>query len=79
MRIAIASDHAGFQYKSDIKAFLSSKGYDVRDFGCYSDAAADYPQFIRPAAQAVANGDCAKGIVLCRCATATSSEERISE
>ena len=64
MKIAIASDHAGFQYKNDIKAFLITKGYDVRDFGTYSDAAADYPQFIRPAAQAVASGECDKGIVL---------------
>ena len=63
MKIAIASDHAGFQYKSDIKAFLISKGYDVCDFGTYSDAAADYPEFIRPAAQAVAKGECDKGIV----------------
>ena len=64
MKIAIASDHAGFQYKCDIKAFLISKGYDVHDFGTHSKASADYPQFIRPAAQAVACGDCDRGIVL---------------
>jgi len=64
MRIAIASDHAGFQYKGNIKTFLISKGHDVHDFGTYSEAPADYPQFIRPAAQAVARGDCDKGIVL---------------
>jgi ribose 5-phosphate isomerase B len=64
MKIALASDHAGFRYKSDIKAFLIAKGYDVHDFGTYSDASTDYPQFIRPAAQAVACGDCDRGIVL---------------
>ena len=64
MKIAIASDHAGFQYKCDIKTFLISKGYDVHDFGTHSKAPADYPQFIRPAAQAVARGECDRGIVL---------------
>lgn len=62
--IAIASDHAGFHYKEAIKAMLLSAGHAVRDFGADSDAACDYPDFIRPAAEAVARGECERGIVL---------------
>ena len=64
MRIAIASDHAGFAYKTLLSAFLASQGHEVRDFGTASDQPCDYPLFIRPAAVAVARGDCARGIVL---------------
>ena len=64
MKIAIASDHAGFAYKERIKVELVQLGHDVRDFGTSSDAPVDYPAFIRPAAQAVASGQCERGIVL---------------
>jgi ribose 5-phosphate isomerase B len=64
MRIAIASDHAGFRYKEELKRFLGGSGHEVVDFGTDSEAAADYPLFIRPAAEAVASGDCERGIVL---------------
>ena len=64
MKIAIGSDHAGFAYKEKIKAMLLADGHTVRDFGTHSDAACDYPDFVRPAAQAVADGRCERGIVL---------------
>jgi ribose 5-phosphate isomerase B len=64
MKIAIASDHAGFQYKQAISEFLAGLGHDVRDFGTNSTARCDYPDFIRPAAEAVASGDCQRGIIL---------------
>ena len=64
MKIAIASDHAGFAYKEKIKALLQSLGHEIRDFGTASDAPVDYPVFIRPAAEAVARGECECGIVL---------------
>lgn len=64
MKIAIASDHAGFAYKERIKVLLASLGHEVRDFGTDSNAPVDYPMFIRPAAEAVARGECARGIVL---------------
>ncbi|MCZ6708565.1 MAG: ribose 5-phosphate isomerase B [Chloroflexi bacterium] len=64
MRIAIASDHAGFQYKQALKDFLTADGHDVQDFGTDSEDAVDYPLVIRPAADAVARGDCERGIVL---------------
>ncbi len=62
--IAIGSDHAGFAYKEKIKEALLAQGHTVRDFGTYSDAACDYPDFIRPVAEAVARGEFQRGIVL---------------
>jgi ribose 5-phosphate isomerase B len=64
MKIALASDHAGFAYKERIKAWLVEAGHDVRDFGTASEEPVDYPVFIRPAAEAVARGECERGIVL---------------
>jgi ribose 5-phosphate isomerase B len=62
--VAIGSDHAGFAYKEKIKAMLLAEGHTVRDFGTYSDAPCDYPDFIRPTAEAVARGEFERGIVL---------------
>ena len=64
MKIAIASDHAGFEYKEAIKRWLQQRGHDVRDFGTFSTERVDYPDFIRPAAEAVARGEYERGIVL---------------
>ena len=64
MRIALASDHAGFAYKESVKAQLIELAHEVRDFGTTSQAPVDYPLFIRPAAEAVARGECERGIVL---------------
>lgn len=63
--IAIASDHGGYALKEHIKAYLASKGITCQDFGTDSTASCDYPQFGRAAAQAVAEGRCEKGIVIC--------------
>ena len=63
MKISLGSDHAGFHYKEKVKAYLISKGHEVLDCGTHSDAPVPYPQFIRPAAQAVANGECERAIV----------------
>jgi ribose 5-phosphate isomerase B len=62
--IAIGSDHAGFAYKEKIKATLLAEGHAVRDFGTTSEAPCDYPDFIRPVAEAVAQGEFDRGIVL---------------
>ncbi len=64
MKIAIGTDHAGFHYKEKIKAFLIAQGHEVKDFGTFSDASCDYPDFVFPAANAVASGDYDRGIVL---------------
>ncbi len=64
MKIAIASDHAGFDYKTLIIRHLADLGHEVVDFGTSSTVPVDYPDFIHPAAAAVANGQCERGIVL---------------
>ena len=64
MRIALASDHAGYRYKMMLAKHLTSLGHDVADFGTHSEEPVDYPDFIRPAAEAVARGECERGIVL---------------
>src|SRR5947207_4098365 len=64
MRIAIASDHAGFRYKTALAKHLVSLGHEVADFGTSSEEPVDYPDFIRPAAEAVARGECERGVVL---------------
>jgi ribose 5-phosphate isomerase B len=64
MRISIGSDHAGFRYKTAIVSHLSALGHEVVDFGTWSTEPVDYPDFIHPAAQAVEDGSCERGIVL---------------
>ena len=62
--IAMGCDHAGYAYKEKIKAYLRAKGIEVKDFGTDSAESCDYPDYVRPAAQAVAQGRCTLGIVL---------------
>jgi len=62
--VAIGSDHAGFEYKEAILAHLEGRGIAVKDFGTDSDASCDYPDFIRPTAEAVSRGEASHGIVL---------------
>ena len=64
MKIGIGSDHAGFAYKEVIREHLEKQGHEVLDFGTDSDESCDYPLFIRPVAEAVAAGECERGIVL---------------
>ena len=63
-KVAIGSDHAGYQYKEQIKEFLRSKGIVVQDFGTDSKEPVDYPLLVRPVALAVARGEFPAGIVL---------------
>ena len=63
--IAIASDHGGFDLKESVKKHLAERGLEVKDFGTYDKNSCDYPDFGRAAAEAVANGECEKGIVIC--------------
>ena len=64
MKIGIGADHAGYQYKEQIKRFLTERGEEVQDFGTDSEEAVDYPPIMRQVAVAVAQGDCDRGIVL---------------
>ncbi len=64
MKIAIGSDHAGYRYKQRIISHLEETGHKVADLGTDSEAPVDYPDFIRPVAEAVAAGRYERGIVL---------------
>jgi len=64
MKIAVGSDHAGFRYKEKIKQLLDDLGHEVTDFGTHSEEPVDYPLFIRPVAEAVADGQAERGVVL---------------
>ena len=63
--IAIACDHGALALRDHLKAYLEGKGIEVKDFGTYTADSCDYPDFVGPAAKAVASGECEKGIVLC--------------
>lgn len=65
MKIAIASDHAGFQYKEEISNYIKSLGHQLLDFGTYSEESVDYPDFAFPAAEAVASTVADYGILIC--------------
>ena len=65
MKIAIGCDHGALALKQAVIAHLEKKGFEIKDFGTNSLDSCDYPDFAAPAAQAVASGECEKGIVLC--------------
>lgn len=65
MKIAMACDHGGLELKETIKQHLTERGFEVRDFGTYTKESCDYPDYARPAAEAVASGECERGILVC--------------
>ena len=65
IKIAIASDHAGFELKKLLVEYLTNKDFIIKDFGTYSDESSDYPDFAHPLALAVENGEYLFGITLC--------------
>ena len=65
MKIAIGCDHGALDMKNAVVTHLQKRGFEVVDFGTHTLASCDYPDFVEPAAKAVAAGECDKGIVLC--------------
>ncbi|MDL5045870.1 ribose 5-phosphate isomerase B [Oscillatoria amoena NRMC-F 0135] len=65
MKIAIGSDHAGFEHKEVLKKWLADNGYEVNDFGTHSLDSVDYPDFAHPVAEAVEKQDASLGVLLC--------------
>ncbi|MDX9790721.1 MAG: ribose 5-phosphate isomerase B [Candidatus Kapaibacterium sp.] len=72
MKIAIASDHAGFELKEHLRQYLSAKNHQVIDFGTYSIDSTDYPDYAFPASEAVAKGNVELGILVCGTGTGMS-------
>lgn len=65
-KVAMGSDHAGYEMKEALKAYLSEKGgYEIVDFGTDSDASCDYPEFAKAVSHAVADGKAELGILVC--------------
>ena len=65
MKISLACDHGGLELKQTVKEHLTALGHEVHDFGTFTKDSCDYPDFVRPAAEAVASGECERGIVIC--------------
>ncbi len=65
VRIAVASDHAGYERKQAVLKFLVEQGFEFKDFGAYSAESSDYPDFVHPMANAISNGEFDLGITLC--------------
>lgn len=66
VRIAMGADHGGFDLKNELAAHLKTSGHDVVDLGAHAyDAGDDYPDFTRPVAEAIANGEAERGIIVC--------------
>ncbi|MBQ6465588.1 MAG: ribose 5-phosphate isomerase B [Oscillospiraceae bacterium] len=63
--IAIGSDHGGYALKQELMAHLDKRGLAYRDYGTYSEASCDYPVYAKAVAQAVASGECERGILIC--------------
>ena len=63
MKIALGTDHAGFEYKEAVKKHLQCLGHEVQDFGTFSNKSVDYPEFVRPTAESVADGLCDLAVV----------------
>lgn len=64
-KIAIGGDHAGVDYKAKMITKLESQGYEVKDFGPFSEASVDYPDYVHPLSSAIEAGEYALGIVIC--------------
>lgn len=65
MRIAVGSDHAGLPLKEPLVTFLIEKGWDVEDFGTFSQDSVDYPDYALKVSEAVARGDVDRGLLIC--------------
>lgn len=64
-KIAIGGDHAGYEYKGKLVEKLEALGYEVKDFGPFSSASVDYPDYVHPLCSAIENGEFEQGIVIC--------------
>lgn len=65
MKVAFASDHAGYELKQYLISLMKERGYEIEDFGTHSEESCDYPDYAHPAARAVEDGECDFGIAMC--------------
>ncbi len=65
MKIAIGSDHGGYEFKDQVKELLTSLGYQFEDVGCHSLDSVDYPDIAKSLSSSITEGDCEAGILIC--------------
>jgi ribose 5-phosphate isomerase B len=65
MRVALGSDHAGFELKQQVLEFVKSLGHQILDVGAYNDSPSDYPDFAKALGEAILNGQADRGILIC--------------
>ena len=63
--LALGCDHGGYELMQEVKAHLEKRGFEFKDFGCYSNDSVDYPEYGKKVARAVADGECELGILIC--------------
>ena len=63
--IALGSDHGGYALKQEVMKHLEQRGIEYKDYGCYSEASCDYPEFAHAVGKAVAKKECELGILIC--------------
>lgn len=63
--LALGCDHGGYELMQEVKAHLEKRGFEYKDFGCYSTDSVDYPEYAKKVAHAVADGECEFGILIC--------------
>ena len=63
--IALGCDHGGYALMQEVKKHLEERGLEYKDYGCYSEESVDYPVYAKKAANAVASGECERGILIC--------------
>ncbi len=63
--LALGCDHGGYELMQEVKAHLTKRGFEFKDFGCYSTESVDYPEYAKKVAHAVADGECELGILIC--------------
>ena len=64
--IALGCDHGGYALKQEVIGYLKKNGIEYKDYGCYDEEACDYPVYGKAVANAVAAGECDKGIIICK-------------
>ncbi len=65
MKLVIGADHGGFELKESVSAYLSKKGYELTDVGCYDENSVDYPDIAVSACEKILSGECELGILIC--------------
>ena len=79
MRVALGSDHGGFELKQEIIKYLEEKNIEYKDYGCYSTESTDYPIYAKKVAHGILDGECELGILVCGTGIGISLQTKLRE